>query len=119
MAASYRKKPALEIVFNSEYCEISKSTYFKEHLRKAASENAHETIVELAVELAVLRSYVENQAILELILLYRASKCKQTKQRARQRGLFMDSYFSLFIRLLSVLVFLYVKMQTKQDQTVL
>ena len=25
---------------------------------------------------AVLRTYVENQAILELILLYRASKCK-------------------------------------------
>ena len=30
-------------------------------------------------ERAVLRAYVENQAILEPILLYRASKYKQTK----------------------------------------
>ena len=29
-----------------------------------------------------LRSYVENQAILEPILLYRASKCKQTKEQS-------------------------------------
>ena len=29
----------LESLFNSEYCEIFKSTYFKEHLRTAASEN--------------------------------------------------------------------------------
>ena len=39
MAASYRKTPALESLFNSEYCEIFKSTYFKEYLRTAASEN--------------------------------------------------------------------------------
>ena len=32
-------------------------------------------------ELAVLRTYVENQAILEPILLYQASKCKQTKEQ--------------------------------------
>ena len=30
---------------------------------------------------AVLHAYVENQAILEPILLYRASKCKQTKEQ--------------------------------------
>ena len=29
----------LESLFNSEYCEIFKSTYFEEHLRTAASEN--------------------------------------------------------------------------------
>ena len=29
----------LEFLFNSEYCEIFKSTYFEEHLRTAASEN--------------------------------------------------------------------------------
>ena len=39
MAASYRKTPVLESLFNSEYCEIFKSTYFEEHLRTAASEN--------------------------------------------------------------------------------
>ena len=35
--------------------------------------------LETRVELAILRTYVENQAILEPILVYRASKCKQTK----------------------------------------
>ena len=33
------KTPVLESLFNSEYCEIFKSTYFEEHLRTAASEN--------------------------------------------------------------------------------
>ena len=32
-------------------------------------------------ELAFLRTYVENQAILEPILLYRASKYKQNKEQ--------------------------------------
>ena len=36
---------------------------------------------ETRAELAVLRIYVENQAILEPILLYRASKCKQPKEQ--------------------------------------
>ena len=35
--------------------------------------------LETRVKLAVLCTYYENQAILEHILLYRASKCKQTK----------------------------------------
>ena len=39
VAASYRKIPVLESVFNFEYCEIFKSTYFEEHLRTATSEN--------------------------------------------------------------------------------
>ena len=38
MAASYRKTPVLESLFNSEYCEIFKNTYFEEYLRMAASE---------------------------------------------------------------------------------
>ena len=33
--------------------------------------------------------------------------------------MFMDSYFWLFIRLLSAFLLFYVKMQTKQDQIVL
>ena len=36
--------------------------------------------LETQAKLAVLRTYVENQAILEPTLLYPASKCKQTKQ---------------------------------------
>ena len=39
VAASSRKTPVLESLFDSEYCEIFKSTYFEEHLRTAASEN--------------------------------------------------------------------------------
>ena len=40
--------------------------------------------LETRTELAVLRTYVENQAIIEPILLYRASKCKQTKEQASE-----------------------------------
>ena len=36
--------------------------------------------LETRIELAVPRTYIENQAILEPIL-YRASKCKQTKEQ--------------------------------------
>ena len=37
--ANSQKTPLFESLFNSEYCEISKSTYFEEHLRTPASEN--------------------------------------------------------------------------------
>ena len=39
MAACYKKAPVLESHFNSEYCEILKSTYFEKHLQTTASEN--------------------------------------------------------------------------------
>ena len=47
VAASYRKTPVLESLFNSEYCEVFKSTYFEEHLRMAASENLFMKLREL------------------------------------------------------------------------
>ena len=40
--------------------------------------------LETRSELTILRSYVENQAILEPILLYQASKCKQFKEQGRE-----------------------------------
>ena len=40
--------------------------------------------LETWAELAVLRSYVENQAIAEPILPYQASKCKQTKEQGSE-----------------------------------
>ena len=40
--------------------------------------------LETRAELAVLRSYVGNQAILEPILLYRVLKYKQTKEQGRE-----------------------------------
>ena len=41
-------------------------------------------ILETRAELAVLRTYVENQAILEPIPLYWALKCKQTKEQSSE-----------------------------------
>ena len=58
--------------------------------------------LEARAELAVLRTYVENQPILEPILLYRASKCKQTNQQGSQHCLwthiftFLKDYCQLF-----------------------
>ena len=43
--------------------------------------------LETQAELAVLRTYVENQTILEPILLYRVSKCKQTKEQGSEDSL--------------------------------
>ena len=39
LAIFTEKNLCLESLFNSEYCEIFKSSYFEEHLRTAASEN--------------------------------------------------------------------------------
>ena len=53
-------------------------------------------------ELTVLRTYVENQAILEPILLCRASKCKQTKEQDSEDCLwthiftFLCDYYQFF-----------------------
>ena len=48
------------------------------------SQKKRKDSLETRVELAVLRAYVENQAILEPILLYRASKFKQTKEQGSE-----------------------------------
>ena len=71
-------------------------------------------LVEIRAELAVLRTYIENQAILEPILLYRASKCKQTKEQGSEDCLWIHIF-----TLLTAFFLFYVKMETKQDETVL
>ena len=48
--------------------------------------------LETRAELSVLGIYVENQAILEPILLYRASKCKQTKEQGREDCLWTHAF---------------------------
>ena len=52
--------------------------------------------LETRTELAILRTYVEKQGILEPILLYQASKCKQTKEQGSEECLWihMDPYFT-------------------------
>ena len=58
-------------------------------------------------EPAVLRTYVENQAILEPTLLYRLSKCKQTKEQGSEDYLwtyiftFLCDYCQLFFLFLA------------------
>ena len=55
------------------------------------SHKKHKDSLERRAELAVLRTYVEKQAILEPIFLYRASKCKQTKEQG-SRLMFLPFY---------------------------
>ena len=55
--------------------------------------------METRAEMAVLRIYVENQVILEPILLYRASKCKQTKEQGSK-----DCLWTLFLPFYEIFV---------------
>ena len=48
--------------------------------------------LETRAELAILRTYGEKKAILELILLYRASKCKQAKEQGSEDCLWTRSF---------------------------
>ena len=80
----------------------------KENNHSGHSHKKLKDSLETWAELDALRTYTENQAILEPILLYRRSKGRikmKTNQRAGQQGLFMDPYFYLFIRLLSAFFF--------------
>ena len=58
--------------------------------------------LEIRTEPAVLCVYVENQATLEPILLYHASKCKQTKEQGSKDCLwthiftFLRDYYTFF-----------------------
>ena len=65
--------------------------------------------LETRVELAVLRTYVESQAIIEPILPYRASKCKQTKEQDSEDCLWTHIFTFLY----------YCQTQNIQDPTVL
>ena len=58
--------------------------------------------METRTELAVLGTYVENQVILEPILLYRTSKCKQTKEKGSENCLWIHIF--IFYRLFQIAV---------------
>ena len=51
---------------------------------KNHSDKKRKDILDTQAKLAILQSYVENQAILEPILLYWTSKCKQTKEQGNE-----------------------------------
>ena len=74
--------------------------------------------METRAKLAILCSYVHNQAMLEPILLSRASKCKQTKEQGSEDCLWTH-FFLPFYKIIVSFFLSSVKMQTKQDQTVL
>ena len=84
--------------------------FYQSHKKRKVS-------LETRVELAVIRTYVENQAILEPIIFYRVSKCKQTKEQGSEDCLWTH-IFTIYKIIVSFFLS-YVKMQTKQDQTVL
>ena len=48
--------------------------------------------LETRAELLVLRTYVDNKAIIEPILLYQASKCKQTKEQGSKDCLWIHIF---------------------------
>ena len=49
-------------------------------------------ILETVAELAILFTYAENQVLLEPILLYRGSKCRQTKEQGSEDCLWTDTF---------------------------
>ena len=61
--------------------------------------------LETRAELVVLRTYVENKAILEPILLYWASKCKQTKEQGSEDCLWTHifTFFKIIVSFFSFL----------------
>ena len=73
-------------------CTVTRTKFYKEVLKQR---KIFETLwnhchkkgkdsLEIQAKLALLCVYVENQAILELILLYRTSKCKQTYKQGER-----------------------------------
>ena len=59
---------------------ICQQVQTKEMVNRYHSHKKWKDSLETWAEPAVLRTYVDNQAILEPVLLYCASKCKQTKE---------------------------------------
>ena len=69
MAASYRKTPVLESLFNSEYYEIFMSTYFEEHLQTAASENVFIKIIHKEIQGLVTHNFCYNSTIIRIMAI--------------------------------------------------
>ena len=65
MAASYWKTLVLESLFNSEYYEIFKSTYFEEHLQTLNSENVFMRIIHKEIWLYIKETTVFSTSISE------------------------------------------------------
>ena len=61
-------------------CHLQGKELNLENVLRNCSHNKRKDSLETRTQRAVLRTYVENQAILEPILLYCASKCKRTKR---------------------------------------
>ena len=64
----------------------------KQNFFETTSDHSHKKRI-------VLPTYVENQAMLELILLYRGSKCKQTKEQGSEDCLSTHTFYKIIVRL--------------------
>ena len=79
-------------------CFLSKKLIHVNHSHKKWKDS-----LETQAEQVVLYVYVESQAILEAILLYRASKCKQNKEQGSEDSLwtriftFFRDYYTYFV----------------------
>ena len=71
---------------SSGYCALYRNSYYSINSLRAFkhSHKKRKDRLETQAKLVVLHTYVENQAILEPILLYRTSKCKQTKEQGSE-----------------------------------
>ena len=99
------------------YFPHSLAIYWSNCLNCFNSHKKWKDSLETLAELAVLRTYDENQAILEPIRLYQASKYKQTKEQGNEDCLW--THIFIFFQIIVSFFFVYVKMQTKPDQTAL
>ena len=78
--------PFKHIIFLSNYHLLIFLKIYRSHKKRKLS-------LETKAKQAVLCAYLENQATLELVLHYRASKCRQTKYWGSQDSLFTLYWF--------------------------
>ena len=78
----------MENLFNPDWTKQAQELSFSKKtnicIQFHHSQNKRKDSLETRAKLDVLRTYVENQAILKPILLYRASKSKQTKEQGSE-----------------------------------
>ena len=109
--------PTLQEVSTQMLFSIMRTSFTPCNVLLYHSHKKRKDSLETRAELAVLRTYVENHAILEPILLYRASNVNKLNSRAVR-----TAYGPTFLPFYKILVSFFhfsVKIQSKQDQAVL
>ena len=100
LALLWRLKTSFRLKFRGHFDKMAIFQFLVDHFQH--SHKKRKDSLETRGEPAVLCVYVENQAILEPILLYRASKCKQAKEQGSEDCLwtyiftFLRDYYTFF-----------------------